>query len=187
MAYSTTAWYEDCYISVSHVGGSETELCTKTTNISISGGDFDIEGIDTFCGKVTRVGTKEDIEIALDGIPVSNRDFDWIFHGTSVTGNTITSSTATKTRVTFLWTNQTGVTAATQAITTASEAYRRMYAEAYCTGLEYNMDAGEHLTITTNFKLAFEDSDGEMNFKIEACDTSSALTASSAYTTSNKF
>lgn len=187
MAFSNKAWFEDCFISVSPIGGSEVQMCTKTTNLSITGGNFDIEGIDTFCGKVTRVGSHEDIEISFDGIPVSNQDFDWIFHGTSATGNTITSSTVTRYRSTFLWTDQTGITAATQAINTASEAYRRIYAESYCTGLEYNMDAGENLTVTCNFKLAFEDASGVQNFKIESCDTSSALTAVSAYTTTTKF
>jgi len=49
------------------------------------------------------------------------------------------------------------------------------------------MDAEEHLTATINFKLAFEDADGVMNFKKEACDTTSALSATPAYTTTTKF
>lgn len=184
---NTKAWYEDCYISVSQVGGAEVNICSKTTNLSISGGDFDIESIDTFCGKVTRVGTKKDIEISLDGIPVSVQDFDWLYHGATSSATAITSSANVKNRVIFLWTNQTGITSAAEAITTGSEAFRRIYAESYCTSLEYNMDAGEQLTATINFKLPTEDSDGVQNYKLESCDTTSALSAVSSYTTASKF
>lgn len=187
MSYDTKAWFEECYISIAQVGQSEVNMCSKTTNLSISGGDFDIEGIPTFCGKVTKIGTRNDIEIGFDGIPVSVGDFDWVFHGAAQTTTAITSSATVKNRVTFLWTNQTGITAATQAINTSSEAFRRVYAEAYCTNTEYNMDAGENLTVTCDFKLATEDSSGLLNYKLESCDTSSALTAVPAYTTATKF
>lgn len=187
MAFNTKAWYEDCYISVSPVNGSEVQLCSKTTNLSISGGDFDIEGIDTFCGKVTRVGRKNDIEISMDSIPVSTQDLDWIYHGVTSSATSITSSATVKNRVTFLWTDKTGVTAATQLITSGAEAFRRIYAEAYCTSLEYNMDAGENLTATINFKLAVEDASGVQNYKLEACETSGGIAAVSAYTTASKF
>jgi hypothetical protein len=144
MAFTTKSWYDDCYVSVAASAGAEVQLCSKTTSLSISGGNFDIEGIDTFCGKITRVGTKEDIEISFDGVPVSNQDFDWIFNGVSNTATSITTSATNLYRVSMLWTTQTGVTAATQAITGSNEAFRRIYAEDYCTGDEYNMDAGEN-------------------------------------------
>ena len=187
MAFSTKAWYEDCYVSVAPVGGSEVQLCTKTTSMSISGGNFDIEGVNTFCGKITKLNPKEDIEISFEGLPVSVQDFDWIYHGVSATSTAITSSTAVKYRVSLLWTDQVGITSAVQAINTSSEAYRRLYADAYCTGVEYSMDAQDNLSATMTFKLAYEDSNGVQNFKMESCDTSSALAASGAYTTSNKF
>lgn len=187
MAYVTKTWYENAYVSVAQVAGSEVQMCTKTTTLEISGGNRDVEGISTFCGEVTRVTDQEDIEISFDGIPVSNADFDWIFHGVNATTTAITTSTAVQERVTFLWTDQTGITAATQAILTASEAYRRIYAGAYCTTLEYSMDAGEHLVATLGFKLAPLDADGNLNYKMECCDTTSALAAVGAYTTANKF
>jgi hypothetical protein len=185
--FNAKTWYEDAYISVSQVGGSEVQMCSKTTTMEISGGNRDIEGINTFCGEVTRVTAQDDIEISFDGIPVSNADFDWIFHGVSNTSTSITTSTAVKERVTMLWTDQTGITAAGQAILTASEAYRRIYAESYCTKLEYSMDAGEHLVCSLGFKLAAEDANGALNYKMECCDTTSALAAVGAYTASNKF
>jgi len=188
MAYSTKAWYDKCYISVAPNTGSEVQLRAKTTSLSITGGGFDIEGLDTFGGKVTRVGTKDDIEISFDGIPVSAQDYDWIYHGYASTTNSITSSTTKKHRVTILWTDQSGVTAATQAISSSSEAYRRIYAEAYCTGIEVNMDAGAELTATMTFSLPVEDETGGQNYKIESCDTSSALSAVPPYTQgTNKF
>lgn len=189
MAFNTSveAWYDEVYVSVSRVGGSEVELCSRTNSLSVSGGGFDVESIQTFCGKIARVGTRDDLEISFDGVPLSTQDFDWAFHGVSPTSNTITSSDEIKHRVTLLWTDQTGVTAATQAITTASTAYRQIYAEAYCTELEYNMDAGENLSVTMGFMLPVEDVDGNSNVKKEACDTASTLSAVSAYTTSTKW
>ena len=187
MAMTNKAWYDKAFISVSAEAGSEVQLRAKTTTLSISGGDYDIEGLDTFGGKIKRVGTREDLEISFDGIPTSNQDFDWMFHGVSNTATSITTSTVADYRLCLLWTDQTGVTNAAQAIVTASEAYREIYAEANLISLEKNMDAGEELTATMNFKLAFEDSDGAVNWKKEMCDTTSALSAVSAYTSTTKY
>jgi len=187
MALSQKAWYDKAYISVSEKGGSEVQLRSKTTSLSISGGDFDIEGIETFGGKVKRIGTREDIEISFDGIPTSLQDFDWMFHGVTSSATSITSSTVKDYRVTLLWTDQSGVTSATQAISTSSEAYREIYADANLISLEKNMDAGEHLTATMTFKLPFEDDSGSINFKKEMCDTSGTLSAVPAYTNTTKF
>ena len=181
------AWYDKCFISVSPKGGNEVELRAKTTSLSISGGGFDIEGIETFGGKTKRIGTPDDIEISFDAIPIQVSDLDWIRYGVTSSATTVTSSTVKDHRVTFLWTDQTGVTAATQAIQTGSEAYRRIYAGANCTSLEYNMDAGEHLTATLGFKLSYEDETGSVNFKFETSETGSSTSAVPAYTSTTKF
>lgn len=180
-------WYDKAFVSVSPVGGSEVEMRSFTTSFSVEGGDFDIEGLETFGGKITRVGSKNDIELSFETIPAGTRDQDWIFHGATSSATSITSSATVKYRVTALWTDQTGVTAATQAINTSSEAYRQIYSEAYCISANYSMDAGEHLTGELGFKLAYEDETGGQNFKKEMCNTSSALTAVPAYTTTTKF
>ena len=188
MLTENDAWYDKAYISVSAVGGAEKQLRAKTTSLSISGGNFDIESLETFAGKIKKVGSREDFEITFDGIPISHQDFDWMFHGlTTNTATSITSSTIIDYRVAMLWTDQTGVTSATQAIATASEAYREMYAECNLVSLEKNMDAGDHLTATLVFKCPFEDTGGSVNFIKEACDTTSALESASAYTTTTKF
>ena len=182
------AWYSKAYISVTAESGSEVQLRAKTTSLGVSGGNFDIESIDTFSGKIKKVGTREDFEISFDGIPISHQDFDWIFHGlTTNTATSITSSTVLDYRVTMLWTDETGITAAGQAIATASEAYREMYAECNLVSLEKNMDAGEHLTAAMVFKCPFEDTGGTVNFQKKSCDTTSAMTTSSAYRSANKF
>jgi len=188
MALTQEAWYDKAYISVSAENGNEVQLRAKTTSLGVSGGNFDIESIETFSGKIKKVGTREDFEISFDGIPISHQDFDWMFHGlTTNTATSITSSSVKDYRVSMLWTDQTGVTSATQTIDTASEAYREMYAECNLVSLEKNMDAGEHLTATLVFKCPFEDTAGTVNFKKESCDTTSALTSASAYTPTNKF
>jgi len=143
MVFTQKAWYEDCFISIEALNGAEVQLTTKTTTLGITGGGFDIEGIETFGGKITRVGAREDIEISFDGLPVGHSDFDWIFAGhttstqSGITGAAITSSTTTKYRIAFLWTDFTGsvTSAAKQAITANNQAYRRVYSEAYCTSL----------------------------------------------------
>jgi len=182
------AWYDEAYISVSAVGGAENQLRAKTTSLGVSGGNFDIESIQTFSGKIKKVGTREDLEISFDAIPISHQDFDWMFHGLLTnTATSITSSTVTDYRVSMLWTDEDSVTDATQAIVTASEAYREMYVDCNLVSLEKNMDAGEHLTATLVFKCPFEDTAGSINFIKEACDTTNALTSASSYTTTTKF
>ena len=195
MTMSQKAWYDKAFVCISMVGGAEFQLHAKTTNLNISGGGFDIEGIETFGGKITRIGTKDDIEISLEGIPTSLVDFDWIFAGQtaqpsfSTTGSALSSSVNTKCRLTFLWTNQTGITSAVQAITSSNEAYRRVYAEAYMTSHpEISMDAGDRLNAKMAFKLANEDDTGAQNWATYAKDTTSGtLSAVPAYTTTLKF
>ena len=187
LSMSNKAWYDKAFISVAQLGGNEVQLTAKTNSMSLPQAGIGFESIEVFEGKISRPGTREDMEISFDGVPTNVQDFDWIFHGTSNTATSITSTSLKKYRITVLWTNQTGITSATQAIDTASEAYRHIYANAYCTGLEYNMDAGEHLTATLTFTLAPEDETGGQNYKKEACDTSSALSAVPAYTTTTKF
>ena len=188
MLTQNEAWYSKAYICVSAESGSEVQLRAKTTSLGISGGNFDIESIDTFSGKIKKIGTREDFEISFDGIPISHQDFDWIFHGlTTNTATSITSSTVRDYRVVMLWTDETGITSANQAIATASEGYREAYVDCNLVSLEKNMDAGDHLQASMVFKCPFEDTSGSVNFKKEACNTASALSTTSAYTTSNKF
>ena len=182
------AWYNKAYISVSVEAGTEIQLRAKTTSLKITGGNYDTEGIETFGGKIKRVGPREDLEIGFDGIVTSHQDFDWIFHGlTTSTGSSITSSTVRDYRVSILWTDQTGITSATAAITTASEAYREIYAETNMISLEKSMDADGHLTAAMNFKLAYTDETGGINFKKEYSDTSNTLSAVTGYTSTTKF
>jgi len=189
MAISTNkAWYNKCFVSVAQKNGSEVQLTAKTTNLQITGMNFDLESVDTFKGQIKRPGRREDIEITFEGIPTGVQSFDWIFHGATSSATSITTSTIKDYRITFLWTDQTGITSATQAIDTSSEAYRHIYAEANCTALEYEMAAGEHLRVPTfTFRLAYEDDTGSLNWKKEECDTSSALSAVPAYTSAVKF
>lgn len=182
------AWYNKAYISVSAISGADIQLRAKTTSLGVSGGNFDTESIDTFGGKIKKVGAREDFEISFDGIPISHQDFDWIFHGlTTNTASSITSSTVTDYRVVMLWTDETGVTSANQAIATASEGYRESYVDLNLVSLEKNMDAGDHLMASMVFKCPFEDTGGSVNFKLEATNTTNTLTTTSAYTANNKF
>jgi hypothetical protein len=194
MAMSQGSWYDKAFISICPQGASEVELRSKTTSLSLSGGNFDIEGIETFGGKIVRLGTKEDIEISFEGIPTSHADFDWLFAGQTAStafgtgGVSISTSAVTPYRISMLWTNFSSATGASQAITGTSEAYRRVYANAYCTSLEPKMDAGNELTVKVGFKLTDQDSSGSQNWMVQAKDTTSGtLSALPAYTSVVKF
>jgi hypothetical protein len=193
MAMSNKAWWNTAYVSIQGLSGTEYQLRTKTTSFSQTGGNPDVEGLETFGGKITRLTSAEDIEISFEGIPTSHADFDWIYAGQTAStafgasGAVITSSATTKYRVTMLWTDQpaANMTAATQAITGSNEAYRKAWADLYCTGVEVNMDAGDVLKATLSFKTTEEDSDGRKNWYVAAKDTTSGtLSALNAYTSS---
>jgi len=187
MALNKKAWYDKAYVCVSAESGSEVQLRAKTTSLNITGGNFDIESIDTFGGQIKRIGRRDDFEISFDGVVTSLQDFDWMFHGVSNTATSITTSAVSDYRLCLLWTDQSGVTDAAQAITTSAEGYREIYAEANMVSCEKTMDAGEHLTASIKFKLPFEDSSGTINFKKQVCDTTSTLAAVASYTSTVKF
>lgn len=192
MAMSKKAWYNEAYVSIQAISGTEYQLQTKTTSFSQTGANIDLEGLETFGGKITKLSSSEDIEISFDGIPTSHADFDWIFAGQTAStafatsGAIITTSTSRKYRVTLLWTDQPAVTsAATASITSTYEAYKKSYADCYCTGLETNMDAGDILKASLTFKTTEEDADGTKNWYIAAKDTTSGtLSAMNSYTSS---
>jgi len=120
----------------------------------------------------------------------STRDFDWLAHGVDPTSETITTSAKIKNRVSCLWTDASTQSSAVGAVNSGSEGYRQIYVDLYCTGVEYEMGAGEELTATLNFKGSTEDSAGAFNFKKEMCSTSStnvSMSAVPSYTTTVKF
>ncbi|MHA1383227.1 MAG: hypothetical protein ACTSR3_05680 [Candidatus Helarchaeota archaeon] len=180
-------WFDHTYIEFVAESGTAVQMRTKTTSINITGANFDMESNETFGGAIKRYGAREDFEISFDGIVTSHQDFDWVFHGANQTDTSITSSSIKDYRVTLLWTDQTGITAASQAIDTASEAYREYYAECNMVSLEKSQNVGENITASLTFKTAFEDKDGEINFKFEVCGTDSALAAANAYTSTTKW
>lgn len=188
MAMQTQIWTNQPYISISRVGGSEMQFRSRTSSLNITGDNFDIEGLETFGGKVTRLGTREDIEISMDIFPLSAQksDFDALFYGYTGSTATITSSAKKKHRICLLWTNQ-SVTSGTAAIDTGSEAYRKIYAEGYITSMENSQDAGEELSGSITFSTTPVDENGNSNRKIESCDTSSTLGSVPSYTTTTKF
>jgi len=181
------AWFEKMFLSVSEKGASEIQLMAFTNSFSTSGGSPEFSSLEVFGGKIPKAGSRGDWTLNFDGIPATTRDFDWIFHGVTASSTAITTSDSKDYRVTLLWSDETGITSAIQAIATSSEAYRRSYAECKCTQLDYNMDAGEHLTATMAFTLATEDETGGQNYQFEHSPTSSALTALSAYAAGTKF
>ncbi len=180
-------WFDHTYIEVVAESGTGVQLRTKTTSLNITGGNFDMESNETFGGAIKRYGAREDYVIGFEGIVSSHQDFDWIFHGTTQTNTSITSSSVVDYRIALLWTDQATITAASQAISSSSEAYREYYAECNMVSLEKSQNVGENITATMTFKTAHEDKDGTINFKKEVCGTASSLSAASAYTSGTKW
>jgi len=182
------AWFDKAFVSIAEQGSTEVQMRAFTNSLSFTGGGPTFESLDVFGGKIPKSSNREDIELSFDGIPATTRDFDWIFHGASSgTGSISTFTPNKKYRVTWLWTDETGITSATSAIATSSEAYRHYYVDARNTQLDYNMDAGENLSATIGFSLAVEDETGGANVKKEFAGTSSVLAVGGAYTSANKF
>jgi hypothetical protein len=192
MAMSQKVWYRTAFVSISALSGSEVVLQSRTTSLGWSGGFGDLEGIDTFGGKLQRLKPKDDMEVTFDGIPVSHADFDWLMAGQTAStafgasGVAITTSTdSVKYRVELLWTNQAGVTAANTAITGTNEAYRRAWADLYMTQCDGSMDAGDNLTAKIAFKCTAVDDNNVNNWGVWSKDTTSGtLSALNSYTSS---
>lgn len=185
-------WTKNPYVSISYVDGSEMQFRARTSNINVSGGNFNIEGIETFGGKVTQVGTREDVEVSMDIFPVSaeSSDYDALFHGHTGGTATISSWDEKKVRLCVLWTDESGVTSGAQAISSGSDGYRHIYAEGYITDMETSQDADEELTGTMTFKTTVEDETGGSNVKKESCTeggTPVTLGSVPSYTSTTKF
>lgn len=189
---SQQIWMKQPYVSISRVGGDEMQFRSRTSSLNITGDNFDIEGVETFGGKVTRIGTREDIEISMDVFPISAEkdDFDALFYGHTGSSSIITSSEKLKHRVCLLWTDESDVTSGAQSISSGSDAYRRIYAEGYIVNMETSQDAGEELSGSLTFQCSPVDEDGGSNRKIESCTpdgTPTTLSSVPSYTNSTKF
>lgn len=179
---SNKAWFDKAFVSVAQSLGSDVELRAIMNTLDISGGSSDFESLEVFGGKISKPQVREDFELSFDAIVASTRDLDWLFHGTTSTAVSINSFNTTKNRLTLLWTDVTSITSASQTCGTAGEAYRRSYAELQVTSLDYNMDAGEHLTATISFKGSTEDETGGTNFLFQTKTSGGVLSALSSYT-----
>ena len=185
-------WMQHPYISISRVGGDEMQFRGRTNSLNITGDNFDIEGVETFGGTVTRIGSREDIEISMDMYPISaeSDDFDALFYGHTGSSSIITSSRQLKHRICLLWTDKSTATSGAQLIPSGSDGYRRVYADGYIINMEPSQDAGEELKGSITFKTAPVDETGGSNRLIESCTeggTPETLGAVSAYTVSTKF
>jgi len=185
-------WMKQPYVSIARIDGNEMQFRSRTSTLNITGDNFDIEGIETFGGKVTRIGSREDIEISMDIFPLSaeHTDFDALFYGHTGSSSIITASDQLKYRICLLWTNESGITSGAEAIASGSDAYRRIYAEGYITNMEVSQDAGEELKGTITYKTSPEDENGDSNRKIESCTpdgTPVTLGAVASYTSTTKW
>ena len=177
------AWFDKGFITVAQTAQADVELRAVFSTLGISGGDSDFDSLEVFGGKISKPSSPNDYELSFDAIVASTRDLDWIKHGVAPTATSITTNASKAHRVSMLWSDVTTITSAAQTVGTAGEAYRRIYAELRPTSLEYNMDAGEHLTATLGFSGATEDETGGQNYQFDTKAVASVLSALSPYTT----
>jgi len=185
------AWSEKALVSITKIGGTDVEFCTKTTSIDISGGGQDTETVRTFCGDITRLNPQEPFEISLDVVPVYADDFDSIYFGGTDTTQPLEFTAGTsrdKYRVVILWTTDTTVTSATAATTAGEEAYRLIFAECYAVSFDKTYDADGYLQGTITFKCSAKDKSGDPNVAVQSDDGSgTGLAALNPYTSTTKW
>jgi hypothetical protein len=187
---------DKCWVTISKLSTGATtstnvEYGAKTSDITIGGGNGDLDVIRVNTGDIEKLNRQDPFEISFDNIvPLYAYDFRQMKEGGAVTTGLYTTSAGTdrgQFRVAMLWTNQTGVTSAAQAITGSSTitAYRCVVRDARCTELEEKWAAGEVLGGTIKFKVPAIDATGGGNVQWSSIDGAQTLGALTTYTGGN--
>jgi len=190
---TTDIWLpERAHIEIQEIGGTFQNITADVENFSQSGGERELEEVFTFGGatKVKR-SRQANMQVELD-VVILNGKFDDAFLGTSSESDylkTITIATQEKYRVTILWTDDTDVWHATQAVPAGAEALRYSYAECYGVNFEPESSADDYLKGTFTWEMNPKDSAGADNVRKWYLEDSSVAGMSqlAAYTTGNKW
>ena len=167
MATNQGAWSETAFVTITRYaagGGTDVQFASLTETIDIDMGDKDIEQVPTLIGGRVVKKTPQDITtITFEGYPV---DLDsgsspatgvsQLFQG-GATWDTSEPLTNTSTivrdlfRIAILWTDDTTATSAAGATASSTNAYRIVFAHAYCTSMKPSYTDGI-LKVTFTFK-----------------------------------
>ena len=191
-------WSEYALISITKQAGSDIEFATIIDSIRIKEGDKDIDLIATMGGgRLVVTKPQGPVEISFDAYPVDTDPWTTPAAGVaqlfdSPTTNDITdpkvSSTTrfhNKYRVAILYTGDTAATSGAGATAAATNSFRYVLADCYCTGMDTDSSSSDPMKVSLTFKGAPLDKTGTANRKIESSAT--ALAALAAYTASVKF
>jgi len=186
----TKLWYDECLVTITQRGGSDTQYACKTGDISINGGAATWEMINTNCGQIGRPNRQEPFEIVFDNaMPVFANDFRQFKEGGSDTTDPIEVTSGTKTdnkyRLALLWTSDRTGSGATAAVGTGSEALRVIVKDAYFTSMEEKWTVGESLLGNITFWVPALDSTGGGNVKWQSVSGGTSMSALAAYTGGN--
>lgn len=191
-------WSETAWVAITKTGGSDVEFASITETVDLDIGDKDFDVINTLKGgRLVNFNPQEPTTLTLEAYPVEagtdstdttagtgNGFMDLIHTGdTSQPLSIDFDRTRTKVRCVVLWTNDTTVTKATDAVTTASEALRFVLINGYVTSAKPSFTDGV-LKYTVALKFPAFNKAGTSNGLIESTDGTVGLDAVSAYTAS---
>ena len=207
MATKPPAWMEKYYVKIERQGGTYSaavEGLGARDSLELPSYTRGFESIATMSqGRIYKYLPDEDGELSFSMYPIDmnlyNNSLDKFFIGVATPITSDGASTSSQNthnrynyRVTILFTNDTTVGTATEAVNTANVAntYARRLSVAECQFVEYKQSMSDGLLkADVTFKVPPFDSSADGNYLYESLSggETSELSALTAYTTSNKF
>ena len=201
MTLAAGAWSETALVSIAYYGnGSQSnndmQFAALTETIDIDMGDKDIDQIVSVAGgrlvkKVPQDLTTITFELyPLDIDAKGETGISQIFHDISSNWDSSEPLEVSATRnrdlyrIAILWTDDTSVTTGNGAISSGSNAYRIIFAHAYCTSYKPSFTDGV-LKVTATFKVPAFNPNGVANIHEQSTDSTAGISALSTYNASN--
>ena len=190
-------WSEFCKIGICAQSGSEVEFQSITETVDIDIGDKDFDVIATLGGgRVVKFSPQEPITITLEAYAtqagtatgaVGQGFFDLM--NTADTSQPLQVSAdrvRNPYRLVMLWTDDANNQAPSKSILSGKSALRIIAADGKFTSVKESFTDGI-LKFTIVYKVKPFDSSGNANFEVQSTDTTAAMDALSAYTSSTKW
>jgi len=190
-------WSEFCKIGICAQSGTEVEFQSITETVDIDIGDKDFDVIATLSGgRVVKFTPQEPITITFEAYATQAGT------ATGTTGegffdlmNTADASQPVQIsadrvrnpyRVVLLWTDDANNQGPSESVLSTKNAMRIIASDGKFTSVKESFTDGV-LKFTITYKVPPFDSSGNANFRIESTDTTAALAALNAYTSSTKW
>jgi len=187
-------WSETAFVSISKIGGSDVEFATITETVDVDFGNKEFDVINTLKGgRLVKFNPQEPSTVTLEAYPIEagtasgteGKGFMDLLYASDATQPLSINfdRTRTKVRIAILWTDDTNVTTATDAISEGSNALRIVLKNGYVTSAKPSFTDGI-LKYNVTIKCPAFDKSANPNGLIESTDgsTSAILAELSAYT-----